>query len=52
MLKEKVTGDCAKCPFWKKRASKIKGKLIPGGSGKCTRPEGLCENPKVRREVA
>ncbi len=41
-----ATGDCATCDFWKRKASPIKGKLIPGGTGKCTRSEGLCENPK------
>jgi ParB family chromosome partitioning protein len=43
-----ATGDCASCAFWKRKASPIKGKLIPGGTGKCTRPEGLCENPKPK----
>jgi ParB family chromosome partitioning protein len=43
-----ATGDCASCDFWKRKASPIKGKLIPGGTGKCTRKEGLCENPKPR----
>jgi len=46
--KPKATGDCATCPFWKRKASKTKGKLIPGGAGKCTRPEGLCNNPKPK----
>ncbi len=43
-----ATGDCATCDFWKRKAGPIKGKLIPGGTGKCTRPEGLCENPKPK----
>jgi ParB/RepB/Spo0J family partition protein len=43
-----ATGDCATCAFWKRKASPIKGKLIPGGTGKCTRKEGLCENPKPK----
>ncbi len=43
-----ATGDCATCDFWKRKASPIKGKLIPGGTGKCTRSEGLCENPKPK----
>ena len=51
MAKAKATGDCATCPFWKKKASPIKGKLIPGGTGKCTRPEGLCENPKPKDPI-
>jgi ParB/RepB/Spo0J family partition protein len=50
--KPQATGDCATCPFWKRRASKIKGKLVPGGTGKCTRPEGLCENPKPKDPIA
>lgn len=51
MAKAKATGDCATCPFWKKKASPIKGKLIPGGTGKCTRPEGLCENHKPKDPI-
>ncbi|MEJ2672945.1 MAG: ParB/RepB/Spo0J family partition protein, partial [Deltaproteobacteria bacterium] len=47
----KATGDCATCPFWKMRNSRIKGKLIPGGTGKCTRPEGLCDNPKPKDPI-
>jgi ParB family chromosome partitioning protein len=43
-----ITGECATCDFWKRKASPIKGKLIPGGTGKCTREEGLCENPKPK----
>lgn len=43
-----ATGECATCDFWKRKGSPIKGKLIPGGTGKCTRAEGLCENPKPK----
>jgi ParB family chromosome partitioning protein len=43
-----ATGICAICDFWKRKASPIKGKLIPGGTGKCTRGEGLCENYKPK----
>jgi ParB/RepB/Spo0J family partition protein len=43
-----ATGDCATCDFWKRKASPIKGKLIPGGTGKCTRKEGLCESHKPK----
>jgi ParB family chromosome partitioning protein len=39
------------CPFWRRKASKIKGKLIPGGTGKCTRSGGLCENPKPKDPI-
>jgi hypothetical protein len=51
MAKAKATGDCGTCPFWKKKASPIKGKLIPGGTGKCTRSEGLCENHKPKDPI-
>jgi ParB family chromosome partitioning protein len=47
-MAKKPTGDCATCSFWRRKASPVKGKLIPGGTGKCTRKEGLCENPKVK----
>ncbi|MBM4275379.1 MAG: ParB/RepB/Spo0J family partition protein [Deltaproteobacteria bacterium] len=46
--KRMATGDCAACEFWKRKASPIKGKLIPGGTGKCTRKEGLCDNYKPK----
>ncbi|MDD5643007.1 MAG: ParB/RepB/Spo0J family partition protein, partial [Syntrophales bacterium] len=47
-MAKKPTGDCATCSYWRRKASPVKGKLIPGGTGKCTRKEGLCENPKVK----
>ena len=43
-----ATGDCATCDFWKRNASPTKGKLIASGTGKCTRKEGLCDNPKPK----
>ena len=43
-----ATGDCSTCGFWKMRGSCIPGKSIPGGYGKCTRPEGHC-NPEQPR---
>ena len=46
--KPKATGDCGTCGFWRSRGNKLKGKLIPGGTGKCTRSEGRCENPKPK----
>ena len=46
-----ATGDCGTCDFWKRKASPIKGRLIPGGTGKCTRKEGLCENPKPKDPI-
>jgi ParB family chromosome partitioning protein len=47
-----ATGDCGTCDFWKRKASPIKGKLIPGGTGKCTRKEGLCDNPKPKDPIS
>ncbi len=35
-------GNCNDCDFWRSRISRKKGVLIPGGYGKCTRPEGHC----------
>ena len=46
-----ATGDCGTCDFWKRKASPIKGRLIPGGTGKCTRKEGLCDNPKPKDPI-
>jgi len=50
-MAKKPTGDCATCSFWRRKASPIKGKLIPGGTGKCTRKEGLCESPKTKDPI-
>jgi ParB family chromosome partitioning protein len=47
-MAKKPTGDCATCSYWRRRNNPIKGKAIPGGTGKCTRKEGLCENPKPK----
>jgi len=47
-MAKKSTGDCATCSYWRRKASPTKGKLIPGGTGKCTRKEGLCDNPKPK----
>jgi len=47
-MAKKPTGDCATCSYWRRKASPTKGKLIPGGTGKCTRKEGLCDNPKPK----
>jgi len=38
--------SCLTCDLWRKRASKKRGVLIPGGMGKCTRLEGHC-NPDI-----
>lgn len=43
-----ATGDCCKCGFWKVWDSRISGKVIPGGYGKCTRPESHCNPAKPR----
>ncbi|MCL4500840.1 MAG: hypothetical protein M1438_03165 [Deltaproteobacteria bacterium] len=43
-----ATGDCATCPWYKSRGNKKKGHLIPGGFGKCTRPQGHCHPEKPR----
>jgi ParB family chromosome partitioning protein len=51
MAKVKTTGDCAICSYWRRKASPVKGKLVPGGTGKCTREEGLCENPKPKDPI-
>ncbi|MDD2904185.1 MAG: ParB/RepB/Spo0J family partition protein [Syntrophales bacterium] len=50
-MAKKPTGDCATCSFWRRKASPVKGKLIPGGTGKCTRKEGLCDNPKPKDPI-
>jgi ParB family chromosome partitioning protein len=47
-MAKKPTRDCATCSYWRRKASPTKGKLIPGGTGKCTRKEGLCDNPKPK----
>jgi ParB family chromosome partitioning protein len=36
-------GGCTGCEFKRALANKTKGVKIPGGPGKCTRPDGLCE---------
>ncbi len=37
------TRPCHQCKHHKSRANKHPGKLIPGASGKCTLPGGLCD---------
>jgi len=44
------TGDCNTCWHWKMRNSRIKGKLIPHGFGKCSREGGPCQPEKTRSE--
>jgi len=41
-------GNCNDCDFWRSRINRKKGVLIPGGYGKCTRPEGHCAPHTVR----
>lgn len=45
-----ATGDCSTCKHWKCKGSKFRGQTIPGGYGKCIRPQGHCnpEKPKVK----
>lgn len=40
--------DCNACEHWRERRAKKRGTRIPGGVGKCTRPEGHCRPSKVR----
>lgn len=49
--KEPRTGDCNTCSWNKNMNSKIKGKRIPGSFGKCTNPNGPCDNPVPRRGI-
>ncbi len=35
--------QCMKCEWRRGRMNKTPGKTIPGGTGKCIRPEGPCE---------
>lgn len=43
-----ATGDCSTCQWWKRKKSPRRGQPIPGGNGKCTRPQGHCNPEKVR----
>ena len=43
--------DCNACDFWRSRANRKKGVLIPGGFGKCTRPEGHCDPDIVKGKI-
>jgi hypothetical protein len=46
--KPQATGDCATCPFWKMKNSKIKGKLVPGGPANAPGPRGCVRTPNPR----
>ena len=45
--------DCNICPEWKGMSNPKKGKRIPGGSGKCTWPQGpdTCYPHTVRGQI-
>ena len=44
----KSTGNCNNCPFYRGKMNKHKGVKIPGGFGKCIRPQGHCNPQKTR----
>jgi len=47
--REKGTGDCNTCQFWRSLGNKkYTGHRIPGGFGKCIRPGDACHPAKVR----
>lgn len=45
------TVDCNGCGFHKGMMNKVKGVKIPGNSGKCTRPEGICFSEAAARAI-
>ncbi|NDV21026.1 hypothetical protein GO013_16585, partial [Pseudodesulfovibrio sp. JC047] len=45
-----TTRTCASCEYHKSKSNPTPGKLIPGESGKCTRPTGLCDHIKDQAE--
>lgn len=44
-----MSRECDKCG-WRKAVANRKGVKIPGGSGKCCRPEGFCRSQKEGKE--
>jgi hypothetical protein len=44
-----ATGECNDCRWWRRKGSKKKGVRIPGGFGKCIRPQGQCGPKTLRR---
>ena len=40
--------DCSRCGDWRPSSSRISGVVIPGGTGKCIRPDGHCNPEKPR----
>jgi hypothetical protein len=47
---DETTCSCSTCKHHKSKSNPTPGKLIPGETGKCTRPEGLCELIAVQGE--
>lgn len=45
------TRSCSSCEYHKSKANPARGKLIPGQSGKCTRPTGLCTHVTEQNEL-
>ncbi|NDV21033.1 hypothetical protein GO013_16620, partial [Pseudodesulfovibrio sp. JC047] len=45
-----TTRTCASCEYHESKSNPNPGKLIPGESGKCTRPTGLCDHIKDQAE--
>lgn len=43
--------DCYDCEFWRRVTSKLAGRKIPDGKGKCIRPEGHCDPDIVKGEI-
>ena len=43
--------QCGRCEYHKSKANKTPGKLIPGHSGKCTHPVGLCSHVRHGEEA-
>lgn len=43
--------DCNNCHWWRSRANKHKGVLVPGRYGKCIRPGGHCDPDVVRKGI-
>ncbi|MGE4293920.1 MAG: hypothetical protein AB7E32_17145 [Desulfovibrio sp.] len=43
--------SCASCEHHKSKSNPTPGKLVPGQSGKCTRPEGPCKDDNKMNEI-
>uniref|UniRef100_A0A6M3M2M0 Lin1244/Lin1753-like N-terminal domain-containing protein n=1 Tax=viral metagenome TaxID=1070528 RepID=A0A6M3M2M0_9ZZZZ len=44
-------GDCNFCQNWRNRNSSSPGVKVPGGTGKCIRPDGHCDPAIPRRKI-